>query len=102
VLRESVVHREEAPGSYGALLGGLHTRPALISHPGRPAGIQLSPSPCGARTLLGVPAGELASLDCPVGDVLGPDGAELVERWPAAEVGFVRDGTAPGAGGSGA
>jgi AraC-like DNA-binding protein len=86
MLREPVVHRGEAPGSYDALLGGLHTRPALISHPGRQAGIQLSPSPFGARTLLGVPAGELASLDCPVGDVLGRDGAEPVERVRVADV----------------
>jgi AraC-like DNA-binding protein len=74
----------QAPGSYDALLGGLHTRPALIAHRGRQAGIQLSLSPLGARTLLGVPAGEMASLDCPVDDVLGPDGAELVERLRAA------------------
>jgi AraC-like DNA-binding protein len=75
---------EQAAGSYDALLGGLHTRPALISHPGRQAGIQLALSPLGARTLLGVPAGELASLDFPVGDVLGRDGLELVDRVRAA------------------
>ena len=75
---------EQAAGSYDALLGGLHTRPALISHPGRQAGIQLSLSPLGARMLLGVRAGELASLDFPVGDVLGRDGVELVDRVRAA------------------
>jgi AraC-like DNA-binding protein len=79
---------EQAPGSYDALLGGLHTRPALISHPGRQAGIQLSLTPLGARALLGVPAGVLAALDAPVADLLGPAGRELVDRvrsapdWP--------------------
>jgi len=78
----------QAPGRYDGLVGGLHTRPALIRHPGRQAGIQLSLTPLGARALLGVPAGELASLDVPVPDVLGAAGRELVDRvrsardWP--------------------
>jgi AraC-like DNA-binding protein len=74
----------QAPGRYDALLGGLHTRPALISQTGPQAGVQLSLSPLGARTLLGLPAGELASLDCPVTDVLGADGDELTGRFRAA------------------
>ncbi|RZU33751.1 helix-turn-helix transcriptional regulator [Blastococcus saxobsidens] len=79
----------QAPGSFDALVGGLHTRPARIVHPGRQAGIQLSLTPFGARALLGCPAGALASLDAPLADVLGPAGTELVERvraagtWPA-------------------
>jgi AraC-like DNA-binding protein len=74
----------QAPGSYDALVGGLHTRPALIRHPGRQAGVQLSLTPLGARALLGVPAGALASWDCPLTDVLGADGAELVDRFRRA------------------
>jgi AraC-like DNA-binding protein len=74
----------QAPGSYDALLGGLHTRPALISHAGRQAGVQLALTPLGCRALLGVPAAELASRDCPAGDVLGRDARELVERLRAA------------------
>jgi AraC-like DNA-binding protein len=74
----------QPPGRYDALLGGLHTRPALISQTGPQAGVQLSLTPLGARALLGVPAGELASLDCPVTDVLGADGAELTDRLRAA------------------
>ncbi|MGY1844489.1 helix-turn-helix domain-containing protein [Modestobacter sp. SYSU DS0875] len=74
----------QAPGSYAALVGGLHTAPALIRHPGRQAGVQFALTPLGARRLLGVPAGALASLDCPAEDVLGPDGVELVERFRAA------------------
>ncbi|WP_369135769.1 helix-turn-helix domain-containing protein [Modestobacter sp. I12A-02662] len=74
----------QAPGEFDALLGGLHTTPALISHPGRQAGVQLALTPLGARRLLGLPAGELAALDCPPADVLGRAGAELTERFRAA------------------
>ncbi|WP_104524171.1 AraC family transcriptional regulator [Blastococcus atacamensis] len=73
----------QAPGSFDAL-GGLHTRPARIVHPGRQAGVQLSLTPAGARALLGVPAGTLASLDCPLEDLLGRRGREMVERMRAA------------------
>ncbi len=79
----------QGPGRYDGLIGGLHTRPARIAHPGRQSGIQLSLTPAGARTLLGCPAGALASLDVPLADVLGPAGADLIERvraargWPA-------------------
>ncbi len=75
----------QAPGSYDGLVGGLHTRPARISHPGRQSGIQLSLTPAGARALLGCPAGALASLDSPLDDVLGAVGTELGERVRAAE-----------------
>ncbi|WP_328547420.1 DUF6597 domain-containing transcriptional factor [Streptomyces platensis] len=53
----------QAPGTYDTLIGGLHTRPALIDHQGRQSGIQIGLHPLGARALLGLPAGELASLD---------------------------------------
>jgi len=78
----------QAPGRYDGLVGGLHTRPARISHPGRQAGIQLSLTPAGARALLGCPAGALAALDAPLEDVLGGTGTDLVEGvrsaagWP--------------------
>jgi AraC-like DNA-binding protein len=58
-------------GSYSSLLGGLHTTPALITHNGAQSGVQVGLSPLGARRLLGMPAGELASLDVPADDVLG-------------------------------
>ncbi|WP_409329443.1 helix-turn-helix domain-containing protein [Trujillonella humicola] len=88
---ELVAHPDpaQAPGRYDALVGGLHTAPALIAHPGRQAGLQLGLDPLGARRLLGVPAGELASLDCALAEVLGGAADELVERvreagsWPA-------------------
>ncbi|WP_460866540.1 helix-turn-helix domain-containing protein [Rhodococcus aerolatus] len=76
-------------GSYDTLLGGLHTVPALLAHPGRQSGVQVALRPLGARALLGLPAGELAGLDVRAEDVLGPDADELRARllatpgWPA-------------------
>jgi AraC-like DNA-binding protein len=76
-------------GRYATLAGGLHTSPALIAHDGRQSGIQVGLSPLGARALLGVPAGELTSLDVEGSDVLGPLAAQIQQRlqdaadWPA-------------------
>jgi AraC-like DNA-binding protein len=67
-------------GSYGTLVGGMHTAPALVTHDGRQSGIQVALSPLGARPLLGLPAGELASLDLEGTEVLGPLAAEIQER----------------------
>lgn len=75
----------QPPGRYDGLVGGLHTRPARIAYPGRQSGIQLSVTPAGARALFGCPAGALVSLDCPLDDVLGPTGTELVDRVRSAE-----------------
>ncbi|WP_371495289.1 helix-turn-helix domain-containing protein [Kitasatospora sp. NBC_00374] len=73
------------PGAaYDSLLGGLHTTPALITHQGSQSGIQLALHPLGARALLGLPAGELASLDLPAEALLGPAVHELRERVLAA------------------
>ncbi|MEP6697108.1 MAG: helix-turn-helix domain-containing protein [Pseudonocardiales bacterium] len=90
----------QPPGTYDGLVGGLHTRPALIAHKGRQFGVQLAITPLGARALLGMPAGELASWDADLTDVLGLQAPELVERvraardWPgrfaAIELAFLR------------
>ncbi|MFF7633687.1 DUF6597 domain-containing transcriptional factor [Kitasatospora sp. NPDC008050] len=78
----------QPPGSYRTLLGGLHTRPALITHAGYQSGVQIALSPLGARVLLGLPAGELAELDFAAEDVLGGWAVEGQERlryatdWP--------------------
>ncbi|MFY1688309.1 helix-turn-helix domain-containing protein [Plantactinospora sp. WMMB782] len=68
------------PGVYATLLGGLHTAPALITHPGRQSGIQLALHPLGARALLGLPAGELAHSDVDAGSVLGCFAGDLRDR----------------------
>jgi len=74
----------QPPGEFGALLGGLHTAPALIAHGGAQSGIQVALRPLGARALLGLPAGELAEIDVPADAVLGAACAELRYRAVAA------------------
>lgn len=79
----------QSASSHRTLLGGLHTTPALITHDGNQAGVQVALSPLGARALLGLPAGELAQLDVEADTVLGPIAVELHDRvgaatsWPA-------------------
>jgi AraC-like DNA-binding protein len=70
--------------TFGTLVGGLHTRPALITHEGWQSGIQLALSPLGSRALLGMPAAELASRCVHGEDVLGGFAVELRERLHAA------------------
>ena len=70
----------QAPGRFDVLVGGLHTSPALISHDGAQSGIQLAVSPLAARALLGMPAGELASVDVHGADVFGADAGRVHER----------------------
>jgi AraC-like DNA-binding protein len=78
----------QAGGSYQALVGGLHVRPALVVRPERQAGVQLNLTPLGARALLGLPASALASVDVELADLLGPAATELTDRvrasatWP--------------------
>jgi AraC-like DNA-binding protein len=72
------------PGRYDSLVGGLHTTPAIVTHEGRQSGIQVALSPLGARALLGLPAGELASTDVHAEDVLGASAGRLRERVLAA------------------
>ncbi len=74
----------QAPASYDTLAGGLHTAPALIDHDGWQSGVQVAVSPLAARALLGLPAGELASIDVEGSDVLGPLAVEIQERLRAA------------------
>ncbi len=76
------------PTAYAALAGGLHTTPAVIAHDGDMHGIQLALTPEGARSLLGIPAGELVSTVVDLDLLLGPDVFSLIERlrdlpsWP--------------------
>ncbi|HEU5420458.1 MAG TPA: AraC family transcriptional regulator [Streptosporangiaceae bacterium] len=74
----------QAGGQFGTLAGGLHTAPALITHDGRQSGIQVALSPLGARTILGLPAGELASLDVEGSAVLGSLAEQVQDKIRAA------------------
>lgn len=83
---ELAVHPDplQAPGRYDTLLGGLHTRPALIVHRGRQSGVQVALDPLAARALLGCPAGALADSDLRADEVLGRAAGELRERLAEA------------------
>jgi AraC-like DNA-binding protein len=83
VISEHPDPRQPA-SQHQVLIGGLHTRAALVTHDGRQSGIQLGLTPLGARVLLGVPAGELATLDLEGDEVLGRFAAELQDRVRAA------------------
>jgi hypothetical protein len=74
------VNADQPPAQYETLIGGLHTRPALIKHEGSQSGIQLSLHPFGARALFGLPAGAIAGIDVDAVDVMGPIAAELQAR----------------------
>jgi len=76
--------RRQEPGAFDVLIGGLHTSPALITHEGSQSGIQLALSPLGARALLGMPAGEIASIDVHGDHVFGRLAGEVHDRVRAA------------------
>jgi AraC-like DNA-binding protein len=74
----------QAPESFAALAGGLHTRAALIEHDGDQYGVQLSLTPDGARSLLGMPAGELGSTIVALDGLLPTRADELIGRLSEA------------------
>jgi len=71
-------------GQFWTMLGGLHTSPAVVHHPGRQSGVQLGITPQGAEALFGTPAAELAHEVIPLDAVLPEATVELVERLSAA------------------
>jgi AraC-like DNA-binding protein len=71
---------DQSPDSFMALVGGLHMRPVVIGYGEVMAGVQLDLAPQSARTLLGVPAAQLAHSVFDMHDILGPAAAELVDR----------------------
>ena len=79
----------QRPDRFPTLVGGLHSAPALIVHPGAQSGIQLQLSPLGARRVLGMPAGELASMDVSAEAIWGPLADRIHQQvreagdWPA-------------------
>jgi AraC-like DNA-binding protein len=74
----------QAPAAFDALASGLTTRTAQIVHDGVQHGVQLELTPLGARSLLGLPAAALGPAVVDLGEFLGPDARELVERMAAA------------------
>lgn len=83
----------QSPASFATLVGGLHATPALISHDGHQHGIQVDLTPLGARVLLGLPAGELASTVVDMGTLLGPVAGELARAGRLHPVAVARRGT---------
>lgn len=74
----------QAPEEFTACVGGLHTRPAVIAHDGDQYGVQLELTPEGARSLLGLPAGEITARVVALDEFLGARATELVERMSGA------------------
>ena len=70
--------------SFWAMLGGLHTRPATVRHPGRQHGLQLAITPLGALALFGVRAVELTSACASLHDIDRLFAEELVHRLSSA------------------
>jgi AraC-like DNA-binding protein len=72
----------QSPATFDALVGGLHASPVEVRGGG--AAIRLELSPFGARSLLGVPAGKLASTVVDLDALWGARVLELRERLAAA------------------
>jgi AraC-like DNA-binding protein len=73
---------------FQALIGGMSTRPVVISYGRSLHGVQLDLTPLGARTLLGLPAAELTDTVVSLDQVLGARSEELVYRmWQAGSFG---------------
>jgi AraC-like DNA-binding protein len=73
-----------APASLQALVGGLHTGPALIAQDRFQSGIHIELNPIGTQALLGVPAAELSGYVVGLGDLGSPRLARLPGRLAEA------------------
>ncbi|MGQ0616983.1 MAG: helix-turn-helix domain-containing protein [Acidimicrobiia bacterium] len=72
------------PMRLGAFVAGLDEGPAMILHGGNQYGIALELTPVGARSLLGLPAGELSGLAVGLEDLFGRRAGPLVDRLATA------------------
>jgi AraC-like DNA-binding protein len=72
------------PGTFVAMVGGLHDGPAVIAQGAPQTGLQLRLTWRGARALLGVPAGELAGDVVDLAALLGRRTEPLLDRLAAA------------------
>lgn len=75
---------DQRPGAFHGLVGGLHSTPATIAHPGHGEGISIDLSPLATRAIFGVPAAALAGSIIELSDLVGPVGEELLDRLHAA------------------
>jgi AraC-like DNA-binding protein len=72
-----------APGSFWALAGGLHAAPVMMEHDGNQRGVHIELTPLGARAILGLPAGAVASSVVDLSELLGRRAVELTDRLHA-------------------
>jgi AraC-like DNA-binding protein len=72
------------PGTFAAMVAGLHTGPARIATGAAQTGLQLDLTWRGARALLGVPAAELAGDTVDLAAVLGRTVPALLDRLATA------------------
>ncbi len=72
------------PRSHSGLVAGLQHRPVQIGHDGSLRNVSLELTPAGARSLLGVPAAELAGQVVDLEAILGRLAAELTDRLAGA------------------
>jgi AraC-like DNA-binding protein len=76
--------RSKPPGTFVAMVAGLHDRPAEIAHGEPQTGLQLRLTWRGARALFGVPAGELAGDVVDLEALLGRRTQPLLARLAGA------------------
>jgi AraC-like DNA-binding protein len=75
---------EQGPARARGFVGGLHTAPALIAQDRAQAGVHVEINPLGVRTLLGLPAAELAGRVVDLADLPGSGLAELPDQLAEA------------------
>ncbi len=74
----------EPPGSFTGVISGFYPGSAIIRHNGTQVGVCAELSPLGARALLGLPAGALASSIAEPRDVVGRSAVDLPDRLASA------------------
>jgi AraC-like DNA-binding protein len=72
------------PGTFTAMVGGLHAGPAVVAQGAAQTGLQLRLTWRGARALLGLPAGALAGDTVDLAALLGRRAEGLLDRLAAA------------------
>jgi AraC-like DNA-binding protein len=75
---------DQRPDRWQGFVSGLHAGPALIAQDSEQVGVHLEINPLAVRTLLGVPAAELAGRVIDLADLPRPGLGELPERLRAA------------------